>query len=43
MGELAYKKNQEISIGLAKKMVNGFSKGMNMRNRGIHGASGTIF
>lgn len=39
MGELAYKKNQEISIGLAKKMVNGFSKGMNMRNRGIHGAN----
>ena len=39
MGELAYKKNQEISIGFARKMVAGISNGMGMKNRGIHGAN----
>ena len=39
MGELAYKKNQEISIGFARKMAAGISSGMGMKNRGIHGAN----
>jgi N-acetylmuramoyl-L-alanine amidase len=39
MGELAYKKNQEISIGFARKMSAGIAGGMGMKNRGIHGAN----
>lgn len=39
MGELAYKKNQEISIGLAKEVVNNISRGIGLKNRGVHGAN----
>lgn len=39
MGELAYKKNQEISIGLARKISASISSGMAMKDRGIHGAN----
>ncbi|MBM6874169.1 N-acetylmuramoyl-L-alanine amidase [Fusobacterium mortiferum] len=39
MGELAYKKNQEISIGFAKKTSAALAKGLRMKDRGIHGAN----
>lgn len=39
MGELAYKKNQEISIGFAKKTSAALAKGLGMKDRGIHGAN----
>lgn len=39
MGELAYQKNQEISVGFARNVVNSISSGMGMKNRGIHGAN----
>lgn len=39
MGELAYKKNQEISINLAKKLVKRYTKSLNMVDRGDHGAN----
>lgn len=39
MGELAYKKNQEISIGFARKANTSLAKTMGMRDRGIHGAN----
>ena len=39
MGELAYKKNQEISIGFARKTSAALAKAMGMRDRGIHGAN----
>ena len=39
MGELAYKKNQEISIGFAKKTSSALAKAMGMKDRGIHGAN----
>lgn len=39
MGELAYKKNQEISIGFARKTSAALAKTMGMRDRGIHGAN----
>lgn len=39
MGELAYKKNQEISIGFAKKTSAALAKAMGMKDRGIHGAN----
>ncbi|SJZ83757.1 N-acetylmuramoyl-L-alanine amidase [Cetobacterium ceti] len=39
MGELAYNKNQEKSIGLARPVVNRLSQVNQMRNRGIHGAN----
>lgn len=39
MGELAYKKNQEISIRFAKKTSAALAKAMGMKDRGIHGAN----
>lgn len=39
MGELAYKKNQEVSIRFAKKISAGIAAGMNMKDRGVHGAN----
>lgn len=39
MGELAYKKNQEISIGFAKKTSAALAKAMGMKDRGTHGAN----
>ena len=39
MGELAYKKNQEISVRFASKTSAALAKAMGMRNRGIHGAN----
>lgn len=39
MGELAYKKNQEISIGFARKTSAALAKVMGMNDRGIHGAN----
>lgn len=39
MGELAYKKNQEISIGFARRTSAALAKAMGMRDRGIHGAN----
>lgn len=39
MGELAYKKNQEISVRFASKTSEALAKAMGMRNRGIHGAN----
>lgn len=39
MGELAYKKNQEISIRFAKQISAGIAAGMNMKDRGVHGAN----
>lgn len=38
-GELAYKKNQENSISLAKNMVGKLAKVTNLKNGGIHGAN----
>ena len=38
-GELAYKKNQENSIRLAKKIVENISDRLDMRNGGVHGAN----
>lgn len=39
MGELAYNKNQEKSIGLARPLTGVLAQKMKMRNRGIHGAN----
>lgn len=39
MGELAYKKNQESSIGFARKTNNALAKAIGLNNRGIHGAN----
>lgn len=38
-GELAYKKNQENSIRLAKSIVGNIADSLNMRNGGVHGAN----
>lgn len=38
-GELAYKKNQENSIRLAKKIVENIADRLDMRNGGVHGAN----
>ena len=38
-GELAYKKNQENSIRLAKKVVENIADRLSMRNGGVHGAN----
>ena len=38
-GELAYKKNQENSIRLAKKIVENISSGLALKNGGVHGAN----
>ena len=38
-GELAYKKNQENSIRLAKKIVENIADRLEMRNGGVHGAN----
>ncbi|MDO4588255.1 MAG: N-acetylmuramoyl-L-alanine amidase [Fusobacterium sp.] len=39
MGELAYKKNQEKSIGFARKTNNALAATIGLKNRGIHGAN----
>ena len=39
MGELAYKKNQEKSIGFARKTTNALASAIGLKNRGIHGAN----
>ena len=39
MGELAYKKNQESSIGFARKTNNALAEAIGLNNRGIHGAN----
>ena len=40
MGELAYKKNQEKSIGFARKTTNALASLLiGLKNRGIHGAN----
>ncbi|WP_321329211.1 N-acetylmuramoyl-L-alanine amidase [uncultured Ilyobacter sp.] len=39
MGELAYKKNQEESIKLGENLASTYSKKLNMKNRGVHGAN----
>lgn len=39
MGELAYKKNQEKSIGFARKTNNALATTIGLKNRGIHGAN----
>ena len=38
-GELAYKKNQENSIRLAKKIASSIATGVNLKNGGVHGAN----
>ena len=38
-GELAYKKNQENSIRLAKSIAGNIAEGLNLRNGGVHGAN----
>ncbi len=39
MGELAYKKNQEESIKLGEDIALSYSRSLNMKNRGVHGAN----
>lgn len=39
MGQLAYKRNQEESLKLAGNMATSYSKRLNMKNRGVHGAN----
>ncbi|STO30719.1 N-acetylmuramoyl-L-alanine amidase AmiB precursor [Fusobacterium necrogenes] len=39
MGELAYKKNQEISIGFARKTSAALARVIGIKDRGIHGAN----
>jgi len=39
MGQLAYNKNKEISYGIAKNLVNSYSRRLSMQNRGAHGAN----
>jgi len=38
-GELAYKKNQENSIRLARKIAENISSGLALKNGGVHGAN----
>jgi len=39
MGQLFYKKNKEISAKIAQDLINSYSKRLNVKNRGAHGAN----